>query len=62
MASMNMLSKKHNLSLTWNFSATSHGKGPVDGVSTTLKRQAMKKIQTCKHSVYPLSKTRKGCC
>ena len=43
-----MLSRKHNMSLTWNFSATSHGKGTVDGVGTTLKRQAMEKVQTNK--------------
>ena len=45
---MNMLSKKHNVSLTWNFSAASHGKGPVDGVGLTLKRQDMEKIQARK--------------
>ena len=37
MVSMNMLPKKHSMSLTWNFSATSHGKGPIDGVGATLK-------------------------
>ena len=34
--------------LSWNFSATSHGKGPINGVGATLKRQAMEKIQTRK--------------
>ena len=48
MASMNMLSKKHKISLTLNFSATSHGKGPVDSVGTTLKKQATEKVQICK--------------
>ena len=37
MASMPMLSAKHNVKLSWNFSATSHGKGPFDGVGATLK-------------------------
>ena len=34
--------------LSWNFSATSHGKGSINGVGATLKRQAMEKIQTRK--------------
>ena len=45
---MNMLSKKHNASLTWNFSATSYGNGTVDTVGATLKRKAMEKVQTRK--------------
>ena len=48
MAAMYMFSKKHDVMLTWNFSATSHGKGPVDGVGATLKRIAMEKVQTRK--------------
>ena len=50
MASMNM-SKKHNVKLSWNFSATSHGKGPVNGVGATLKRHAMEKVQTSKVTI-----------
>ena len=46
--SMNMLSKKHHVSLTWNFSATSNGKGPIDSLGATLKRQTIEKVQTCK--------------
>ena len=41
MASMPMLSAKNNMKLSWNFSAASHGKGPIDGVGATLKRRAM---------------------
>ena len=41
-----MLSAKHNVKLSWNFSVTSHGQGPIDGVGVTLKRQAMEKVQT----------------
>ena len=32
--------------MTWNFIATSHGKGPVDGVGATVKREAGPKIHT----------------
>ena len=39
-----MLSAKHNVKLC----ATSHGKGPTDGVGATLKWQAMEKFQTRK--------------
>ena len=38
--------KKHNVKLSCNFSATSHGIGPVDGVGATLKMHAMEKVQT----------------
>ena len=48
MTSMPMLSVKHNVNLSWNFSATSHVKGPIDGVGATLKQQAMEKVQTRK--------------
>ena len=48
MASMPMLSAKHNVKLSWNFSATSHSKRPIDGVGATLKRQVMEKVQTRK--------------
>ena len=51
MASVNMLSKKYNVKLSWNFSATSHGKGPVDGAGATLKRHAMEKVQTHKVTI-----------
>ena len=39
---------KHNVKLPWNFSATNHGKRPIDGVGATLKWQAMEKVQTRK--------------
>ena len=48
MTSVPMLSVKHNVNLSWNFSATSHVKGPIDGVGATLKQQAMEKVQTRK--------------
>ena len=39
------------MKLPWNFSAASHGKGPIDGVGSTLKRQAMEKAQTRKCAI-----------
>ena len=36
----------HNVKLVWNFFATSHGKGPVDGVEATLKRIAADKVRS----------------
>ena len=43
--------QKQKLKLSWNFSATSPGKGPVDGVGATLKRHAMEKNQTRKVTI-----------
>ena len=42
-----MLSEMYNIKIIWNFSATSHGKGPVDGVGATLKIIAADKV--CRH-------------
>ena len=42
-----MLSEMYNIKTIWNFSATSHGKGPVDGVGATLKITAADKV--CRH-------------
>lgn len=38
------LEKKHNLHLIWNYFATSHGKGPVDGIGGALKRLVRGKV------------------
>ena len=35
---------KYDVKLTWNFSATSHGKGTVDEVGATLEKYATKKV------------------
>ena len=51
MASMPMLFAKHNVKLSQNFRATSHGKRPVDGVGVTLKQQAMEEVQTRKYVI-----------
>ena len=44
MGAIEMLSEMRNIKIIWNFSATSHGKGPVDGVGATLKRMAADKV------------------
>lgn len=38
------LEKKHHIKIEWNFFATSHGKGPVDGIGGALKRQVREKV------------------
>lgn len=38
MSSLPHLESKHNVTIKWNFFATSHGKGPVDGIGATVKR------------------------
>ena len=30
--------RKHGIEITWNFFATSHSKGPVDGIGGAVKR------------------------
>jgi len=45
-AAMDLLSQRHNIQIRWNYFATSHGKGPVDGVGGTLKRVAADKVRT----------------
>ena len=37
-AAMISLQEKHNMNIHWNFFATSHGKGPVDGIGGAVKR------------------------
>ena len=38
-AVINTLQDKHKINLRWNYFATSHGKGPVDGIGGSVKRQ-----------------------
>jgi len=45
-AAIDLFSKRNNIQLCWNYFATSHGKGPVDGVGGTLKRVAADKVRT----------------
>ena len=51
MGSLDKLSRKHKVHMIWNFSATSHGKGPVDRVGATVKREAGQKICTRQQNV-----------
>ena len=46
MEAMRMLSERNGIQISWNFSATSHGKGPVDGIGGCLKRSATEKVKT----------------
>ena len=43
-SSLGKLSRKHKVHVICSCSATIHGKGPVDGVATTVKREAGQKI------------------
>lgn len=38
-AAISALEEKHNVKIKWNYFATSHHKGPVDGIKGTIKRQ-----------------------
>ena len=42
---MEMSEEKHASKIRWNFFATSHGKGAVDGVGGVLKRRAWNKVK-----------------
>lgn len=39
------LADKHKLNIVWHFFATSHGKGPVDGIGIAVKRYVWNKVQ-----------------
>ena len=43
-ASIPWLQEKQKLKICWNFFATSHGKGPVDGIGGVVKRMATQKV------------------
>ena len=40
------------ISIKWNYFATSHGKGPVDGAGAIIKRFVLQKILTQKQLVH----------
>ena len=42
---MEMSEEKHSSNIRWNFFATSHGKGAVDGVGGVLMRRAWNKVK-----------------
>lgn len=43
-ASLPVLEQKYDKKIEWNYFATSHGKGPVDGIGGALKRQVREKV------------------
>ncbi|CAB3988658.1 Hypothetical predicted protein [Paramuricea clavata] len=50
-AALKSLQDKHKIQITWNYFATSHGKGPVDGIGGAVKRQVWITVKTRKHIV-----------
>ncbi|KAJ8033178.1 39S ribosomal protein L13, mitochondrial [Holothuria leucospilota] len=50
-ASLHPLGKAHKIDIEWNFFATSHGKGPVDGIGGSAKRFVMQKVLNGQHIV-----------
>ncbi|CAB4014894.1 Hypothetical predicted protein [Paramuricea clavata] len=50
-AALKSLQDKHKIQITWNYFATSHGKGPVDGIGGAVKRQVWMTVKTRKHIV-----------
>ena len=51
MGALDKLSRKHKVHMTWNFSATSHGKCPVDRIRATVKREIGQKICTRQQNI-----------
>ncbi|XP_077976176.1 uncharacterized protein LOC144432038 [Styela clava] len=51
LASLPALESVHNISISWNFFATSHGKGPVDGIGGSVKRYVWNQVRCRKHHV-----------
>ena len=47
-AAIPILQEKHKLKIRWNYFATSHGKGPVDGIGGSVKRQVWAAVSTRK--------------
>ena len=55
MGVLELLSERH-VRIIWNFSATSHGKGPVDGSKTNQSKTVINAtIQLFKHSTINVS-------
>ncbi|CAF4499224.1 unnamed protein product, partial [Didymodactylos carnosus] len=57
------MSNEHDLKLSWNFFATSHGKRVVDGIGGTVKRMIWQEMMTkkqCKTAAdfVPLAKSK----
>ena len=50
-AAIKDLEKKHAVQINWSFFATSHGKGPVDGIGGAAKRFVWDAVRLRKHLV-----------
>ena len=50
-AAMISLQEKHNMNIHWNLFATSHGKGPVDGIGGIVKRYVWIAVKQMKEIV-----------
>ena len=47
-AAVPLLERKFKKAIVWNYFATSHGKGPVDGIGGALKQTVWKKVHQWK--------------
>lgn len=54
-ASLKVLEDYHNVKVQWNYFATSHGKGPVDGIGGSVKRQVRQAVLSRKANVFNAS-------
>lgn len=59
-ASLKSLQERFNLTIIWNFFATAHGKGPVDGIGGAVKRYVWRMVKTRKCMVYNASQFAKA--
>ena len=50
-ASIIRLQNHHDIEITWNYFATSHGKGPVDGIGGSVKRHVWSQVSSRKQQV-----------
>lgn len=48
---LHMLEQNFKIKLTWNFFATSHGKGVVDGIGGTIKRSVWNYVKSTPHII-----------
>ena len=51
-ASIPYLETRHSVVISWNYFATSDGKGPVDGIGGSVKRYVWGKVKSRMHMVY----------
>ena len=49
-AAIPVFKAKHQLTFKWNFFATSHGKGPVNGIGGSVKRDVWMQVKNEKQS------------